>query len=199
VPIRAEARAAVLARLGIDRPFLLHVSGEHPRKNLPFLLRCFRTLAARGHDHPLLVLAGPTSHAYVDAACRAAGLDAATRERVRHLGPVSDDDLRACLQSCAVFVFPSLYEGFGLPGLEALASRGPVGSSNRSTVPEVVGDAGLLVYPEDHGGWVDAIDSVLTAPAHAADLATRGRARAQRFGWDTSATRLLALLGVTLS
>jgi glycosyltransferase involved in cell wall biosynthesis len=192
-------RAAALARLGIDRPFLLHVGSQHRRKNLPFLVRCFRTVVERlGHDI-LLVLAGPGAAARVDEWCRDAGYDAAARTQVRHLGPIHDGDLRVCLQSCAALVFPSLYEGFGLPVLEAMASGAPVIASDRASLPEVVGQAGLLVDPEDEEAWIEAMAALLSAPTTAAALAACGRVRAASFTWDLAATRLLALLGITLS
>jgi glycosyltransferase involved in cell wall biosynthesis len=110
---------------------------------------------------------------------------------VRFLGYVPDDQLTVLYRLAAVFVFPSLYEGFGLPPLEAMASGTPVVVSNVSSLPEVVGDAAVLVDPHDIDSIVDGLRSVLTNPARAEDMRRKGLERAREFSWERSVARTL--------
>jgi glycosyltransferase involved in cell wall biosynthesis len=195
--IPAAERRDTLSRLGLERPFLLHLGGYHPRKNLPFLLRCFHDVARRRHDVDL-VLVGPGLTPHLERWFDDAGYGAPERACVRHVGALPDRQLRACLQSSLGLCVPSRYEGFGLPVLEAMASGAPVIAAARSSLPEVVGDAGLLRDPDDHDGWTDAMETLIDSPSVRTDLAARGRARALTFTWDRAAARLLALLEVPL-
>src|SRR5579884_3976562 len=198
-PIPAAERAARCRRLGLDRPFFVALGAQHPRKNLGFLLRCFRDLLRAGRYDVLLALIGPGSSAHVDDLCRRAGYEPGERARVRHLGPLSDEAVRTCLQHSLGLVFPSLYEGFGLPVLEAMASGTPVIASDRSSLPEVVGDCGILLDPGRSEPWVAAMAALLEKPAAARALAARAQIRARRFTWTAAARRLLALLEVPLA
>ena len=108
------------------------------------------------------------------------------QDRLRFTGYLADEDLRALYSSCRVFVYPSLYEGFGLPPLEAMASGAPVVTSNVSSLPEVAGDAALLVDPYDPRAIADGIRRVLTDPALRAGLRARGLLRASEFSWEQS-------------
>ena len=194
-PVLAEARA----RWSLDRPFVLAVGAQHPRKNLSLLIGAFRdVLRTQGHD-ALLVLAGPGSLTHVDALCRREGYDARERSCVRVLGPVTDAELRICYQASACFAFPSLYEGFGLPVLEAMASGTPALVSDRSSLPEVAGDAGVLLDPTDREAWTQALVDVLQSSHRAELLAARGRRRAQRFTWESAARRVLSLMDPSLN
>jgi glycosyltransferase involved in cell wall biosynthesis len=112
---------------------------------------------------------------------------------VRFLGFVPDDTLSVLYRLAGVFVFPSLYEGFGLPPLEAMACGAPVITSNVSSLPEVVGDAALLVDPYSSDAIADAINQVLSDPSLAADLRAKGLARAQNFSWQRSVARTLEI------
>jgi glycosyltransferase involved in cell wall biosynthesis len=114
-------------------------------------------------------------------------------QHVRFLGFVSDEMLAALYRLTRVFVFPSLYEGFGLPPLEAMAAGAPVITSNVSSLPEVVGDAAVLVDPMDAGALADAIRRVLEDSALRADLIRRGRDRVTAFSWDAAARRTHAV------
>ena len=108
-------------------------------------------------------------------------------------GHVPLDDLRALYAGCALFAFPSLYEGFGMPPLEAMACGAPVVCSNASSLPEAVGDAALLVDPRDPAGWAQAMMRVADDAALREDLRRRGALRAKAFSWEQSARDLLRL------
>jgi len=110
---------------------------------------------------------------------------------VRVLGYLPDEDLPALYATAGVFVYPSLYEGFGLPPLEAMACGTPAVTSNTTSLPEVVGDAALLVDPEDPAAIADAIMAVLSDPVLADDLSRRGRERAKQFTWGNAAVETL--------
>jgi glycosyltransferase involved in cell wall biosynthesis len=108
-------------------------------------------------------------------------------------GYVPDDDLPALINCAEVFAFPSIFEGFGLPPLEAMACGIPVVCSNASSLPEVVNEAGVLVVPDDVRGWVEALNRVLADPTLRAHLRARGLARARQFTWEAAARRTLAV------
>ena len=168
-------------RYGIgDRPYLLSLSTIEPRKNLAHLIRCFSRLV---HDPTVddglrLVLAGATGW-------KAAGVfqafedEPAIRERVIFTGYVPDDDLAGLYSGADAFVYPSRYEGFGLPVLEAMRCGVPVVTTTGGALPEVVGQAALLVDPDDADGLVQAMRVARRDVA----LATTGRARAAGFTW----------------
>lgn len=160
--------------------FVLSMGNTKPHKDLPTLLRAFATLP----DTTLwLVLAGTDPGGY---AASILGDDAAAA-RVRFTGRVSDETLRALYASAEIFAFPSLYEGFGLPPLEAMALGTPVVVANAASLPEVVGDAAMVIEPGDVAGLARAIVSVV-ADAHASDrLSSAGRVRAAAFTWAHTA------------
>lgn len=177
-----------------DRPFLLAVGTLEPRKNL---VRLFEALAAlkghgrAGHAVPLVV-AGREGWLYepIYEAVHRLGLT----EEVRFMHGPSDTDLLALYNLAAVMVFPSLYEGFGVPPLEALACGAVVVCSRTSSLPEVVGDAALLVDPYDVAGMAGAIARALDDAALRADLAVRGPQQARRYSWQASAASVVAAL-----
>lgn len=177
-----ELDLPLLARLGLRQPYVLAVGTLSPRKNLVTTLRAFARLA---RDRPGLGLAavGPRGWgtAEIDAAVRAAP------PGVVLTGQVPDDELVALYSGAACLVFPSLEEGFGFPPLEAMACGTPVVASNTSSIPEVVGDAALLVEPLDDAALAAAVTRVLDETGLAADLRRRGLERARRFSWDASA------------
>jgi glycosyltransferase involved in cell wall biosynthesis len=179
--------AAARARYALAGPFLLYVGTLEPRKNLRLLLRAFTRL---GPAEPArLVLAGPRG--WLDESIVAAA--ERLGERVRLLGPVPAADLAALYAAATAFVFPSLYEGFGLPPLEAMAAGTPVLAAKASCLPEVLGDAALFVLPEDETGLVGAMRAVLDDADLRADLRARGLARAAAFSWERTATATLAV------
>ncbi|MBA2479853.1 MAG: glycosyltransferase family 4 protein [Planctomycetes bacterium] len=173
----------VRARYGIpDGRYLLSVSTLEPRKNLPFLLRCFaRLLESDALAGVNLVLAGPKG--WMSDPIYASLSDQRLKGRVHATGFVADEHLPALYTGALAFVYPSLYEGFGLPPLEAMSCGTPVITSNTSSLPEVVGDAGLMVDPTDESALCAAMRSVVDDCHLRSALSERALARAKRFTW----------------
>ena len=185
------ALAAVRARYGLDGPFILGLGTLEPRKNLARLIEAFARLAARGLPHSL-VLAGGRGWLYDPIFAQVERLG--VKERVRFLGYVADDDLPALYSLADAFAFPSLYEGFGLPPLEALACGTPTVVSNTSSLPEVVGDAALQVDPTDVDALAEALVRLVTDAALRGRLRAVGPPQAARFSWSAAAAALKAVL-----
>jgi glycosyltransferase involved in cell wall biosynthesis len=164
-----------------------------PRKNVQMLLEAYGRLLALRPDAPPLVLAGR-----VAPAC-AAMMELVNRPplagRVTHVGYVAGRDREGLYRSASMVVMPSLDEGFGIPALEAMTLGIPVVVTNRGALPEVVGDAGLLVGADDPEGMAAAIGRVLADIALARQLSAKGIARARRFSWDASAARAIDAYG----
>lgn len=167
---------AVLARLGLRRPFNLFVGTLEPRKGLETLIAGHRVLR-RGHAGVQLALVGPRGWGKLPR------LD---RPGVVRLGEITDDDLDALYRAASALAYPTQYEGFGLPALEAMVRGCPVVTSSATSLPEVVGDAGLLVDPSDPDALATALASVLDDPAVAERLGAAGRTRAAQFTWPAS-------------
>lgn len=183
---------ALNARYGLSSPYFLFVGTLHPRKNLDRILQAFARLVRGGHDRLTLALAGAAGRGApaLIARIRALGLE----NRVRCLGYVPAADLPALYAGAVGFVFPSLYEGFGLPPLEAMAWGAPVVASTTSSLPEVVGNAGLLVDPYDVPGLAAAMERLLDDPALRDRLIAAGRERVALFRWDRCAEETEAVL-----
>ncbi len=190
-PLDAATRAPVLARLGLDAPYVLHVGTLEPRKNLARLVRAYAHATDRRAAAPALVLAGGPGWGDGDpaAAITAAGCAA----RVHRLGGVADADLPALYGGALLLAYPSLSEGGGLPLLEAMACGTPVLTSDVASLPEVAGDAALLVDPHDEAALAAALTRLLDDTALRADLAARGPARAARFTWEACAAATAAV------
>jgi glycosyltransferase involved in cell wall biosynthesis len=186
----AAERAAVLKRLGVEPPYLLHVGKYEPRKNLPRLLDAFARVASGSGAGVSLVLAGKPVWRDPSVAHAIARLGLA--KRVVELGHVADEDLPALYTEALAFVFPTLWEGFGLPILEAMACGAPVVASSTTSLPEVAGDAALLVDPESVEALAAALERILDEPALRDALRQRGAARAAAFSWRRSAEATLA-------
>jgi glycosyltransferase involved in cell wall biosynthesis len=184
-PVGRERAARLLP--GVDR-YVLYVGSVGLRKNLSTLLEAFSRLCRQGFPHRL-VLAGNRAYLSdeVEAAVAAHGLT----ERVIFAGYVSDGDLPALYAGADLFVFPSLYEGFGLPPLEAMACGTPVVCSQAASLPGVVGEAALMADPLSVDGLAEAMERVLSDPDTAARLRAAGLERVQHFTWNATATRTL--------
>ncbi|MDB6077677.1 MAG: glycosyltransferase [Akkermansiaceae bacterium] len=183
----------VRAKYGVphDVPYLLSIATLSPHKNLSHLIRCFESLAEEGSVGDLhLVLAGGKGW-QGEEVVRDATKSPRVRSRVIITGYVADEDLSPLYSGALAFVFPSLYEGFGLPPLEAMRCGTPVISSNSSSLPEVVGDAGILISPTDVDGLCDAVLRVYQSAELRADLGTRSMARASHFSWEKCADETL--------
>jgi len=173
--------------------FVLYAGGVKPHKNLERLIRAFGIVRSRGLDHLKLVLIGDDISKY--AALRRAVHDLQLHQYVRFLGHLPEETLAVMYRLAAVLVFPSLYEGFGLPPLEAMASGTPVVTSNVSSLPEVAGDAAVLVDPYDPEAIADGIYRVLTDERLRRDMVHKGIARAGQFSWEQSVRRVRAIYG----
>jgi len=190
-PVQDEAELnRVRQRYSLSEPFILSLGTLEPRKNLARLIEAHARLRRRVPAAPMLVIAGGRGWLYEGILSTARRYPA---DAVRLIGFVADEDLPALYTLARAFAFPSLYEGFGLPPLEAMACGTPVLCSNRPSLPEVVGDAALLADAEDTDAWSDALESVLHDPALRSDLAERGRRQARLFTWNRAARILLSV------
>ncbi len=187
------ARAEVLARydLSPEEPYFFYLGGLDPRKGLNILLESLLSLdQATG---AVLAVAGPLQEDKHYPALQRQIARLGLEERVRLLGFVAESDLPALFSAARAFVFPSLYEGFGLPPLEAMACGAPVIAARAAAVPEVVGEAGLLVPPGDAAQLAGAMTRVLQEPELGQALKAKGLKRAARFSWQRAAQQTLAV------
>lgn len=174
-----ETLAAVRRRYGLERPFLLHVGKLQARKNLVRLIQAFRRgVVAAGLPH-VLALVGPRTWTSEDIFRTIE--DEQVQNRVMVVGEVPIEDLPALYSAADLFVFPSLAEGFGLPPLEAMSCGTAVISSSSSSLPEVVGDAGIQIDPYDVSAWAEAMVEVLRDESLRASLVQQGLERATLF------------------
>ncbi len=179
---RDEARSRLALEPG--RPVLLHVGSEERRKNVETLLDALAVLVRRWPDLLLVRIGGPSSRSRRRIARH--GLE----RHVRYLGGLSDADLGAWYSAADLFVFPSTYEGFGLPVLEAMQMGCPVVAADATSIPEITGNAAVLVGdPMDPDALAGAVVSVLDDPERRARLAAAGAARAAEFTWARTAAR----------
>jgi glycosyltransferase involved in cell wall biosynthesis len=184
-----ETMRQVLAKYEIFHNYLLFVGSLEPRKNVLTLLRAAADILKSAKPPYLLVIAGASGwlNSEVFQEVQSLGL----RERVKFLGYVPDVDLRALYSAARIFIYPSLYEGFGLPVLEAMACGAPVITANTSSLPEVAGEAALLVPPTDVGALKQAIEAVLSDQHLRLRLRQQSLKQAARFSWRESARRTL--------
>ncbi|WP_353216108.1 glycosyltransferase family 1 protein [Sandarakinorhabdus sp.] len=186
-----DARA-VLAYHGIERPFLMHVSALDPRKNFEGLIEAYARLplpVRQAHQLVLVCRLHPHGHARLRHVMAQHGLD--DRDVVL-TGHVPDDELQILYANCALFVFPSFHEGFGLPVLEAMWCGAPAVGSCLSSVPEVIGRADALFDPRDMAQMVDVIARALSDQAFRSSLIDHAHSHARAFSWDLVAQRALA-------
>ena len=189
-PPPPAALAAAHARFGLTRPYVLFVGLLEPKKNLSVLLKAVAALRRRGvwGDTELVVVGAPGWGPDPVHRVQTLGLEGA----VRFVGPVADAELPALYGGALAFAFPSLWEGFGLPALEAMAAGAPVVASNRGALPEVTGGAALLVDPSP-GPLADALGRLLADPLLRERLREAGLARAAAFSWERTARETLSV------
>jgi glycosyltransferase involved in cell wall biosynthesis len=179
---RPHDRLLELAKqLGLaeGQPYVLFVGTLEPRKNVPLLVEAFARLRKRVNAQ--LVVVG--ARGWQDETI----MEARVQEGVRFVGWLGEEDLAVLYSHAGVLALPSLYEGFGLPVLEAMACGAPVVCSNAGPLPEVAGDAAVLLPPTDAATWADTLQEVLTNPSRAAELRRRGFLRAAAFSWRRTA------------
>lgn len=193
-PINDKAQiAGVRGRLRLgEKPFLLSVSNPQPRKNIPLLIRSFyRALRQLPSWEGNLVLVGDIKVGWgVEAIQQEIHKEPELARRVIRAGAVSDGDLARLYSACETFIFPSISEGFGLPVLEAMKCGAPVICSNTSSLPEVAGDAAILVDPTDEEALAEAIADLLSNKARSDELAAMSIRQAGNFSWKSSAEKV---------
>lgn len=213
VPLGVDARyrrvddprrlAEVRRKYGLPPQFILYLGGFDVRKNLDTLFAAYKALPQVGVDPSLypLVVAGrlPSRHTSFQPDPRVLAGEHGVTAYVRFTGWVDEEDKPALYTLAEAFVYPSRYEGFGLPVLEAMACGTPVIAARASSLPELVEGAGLLVAPEDAAGLAEAMARILHNPAVRETLSRHGQERAQRFSWETTARMTLQAYRSTLT
>ncbi|MGE5570450.1 MAG: glycosyltransferase family 4 protein [Rhodospirillales bacterium] len=189
-------RQRILERYQINYPFILYAGAVRPQKNIPRLVEAFAVLRGDLENHPTykdlrLLIIGDEISKYPSV--RRAVIKTRVEDVVRFLGFVPVDALRVFFEAASVFAFPSLYEGFGLPPLEAMASGTPVVTSNISSLPEVVGNAAVLVNPENVFDIARGLREVLVDESLRAELIRKGQQQARRFSWSQTARQVLEI------
>jgi glycosyltransferase involved in cell wall biosynthesis len=173
----------VRERFNVRHPYILSVGVLQPRKNLPRLVEAYGRIAKEIPQH--LVLVGKEGWAF--EALRRRVAQSGVASRIHFTGYVADADLPPLYAAADLFVYPSLYEGFGLPPLEAMACGTPVVTSNTTSLPEVVGSAAVTVEPTDTAALAAAVAEVLSSTEKRAELIERGFARVRQFSWERTA------------
>ena len=183
--VRSAADTGILARHAlVPHRYVLAVSSPTPNKNFALVVKALEHLREGSFD---VVVAGKTDRDVLRGAWPQS-------DRVKYVGYISDEELRALYENAGVFVFPSLYEGFGIPVIEAMACGCPVIASNTASLPEVCGDAALYVSPHDAPGLAQAIERVMSDEVERQRLVRLGRQRAERFSWTAAAQKNLGFL-----
>ena len=192
----AHERRRILERYQVNYPFLLYAGTIRPQKNIPRLVEAFSLLKGELQNDPhwkelRLIIIGDEISRY--PAVRQAVIQSRVEQHVRFLGFVPLDTLRVFYEAAESFVFPSLYEGFGLPPLEAMASGTPVICSSSTSLPEVVGNAAMIVSPDNVFDIARGMKEVLLDRALRAELVRRGSERCRHFRWEDTAREVLSL------
>jgi len=181
---------ALLRNLNVHSKFIFHLGGTAPNKNTLFAIKSYQLLIReKKYNHLDLVIGGicPESNNHITRFVRRQAL----QDRVKFLDHVTDKELKSVYSNCELFLFPSLYEGFGLPPLEAMACGTPVVASNLTSMPEVVGEAAILVDPENPDNIKAALARILQDEQLKMKLIQTGKQHAQNFKWEKSTNRVL--------
>ena len=190
-PLPPKQASATVRRLGLNDEFVLYVGTIEPRKNIITLIKAFEEVLHSTPLRPQLVIAGKKGwltdelFAYIDSA--------KLGDRLRLTGYLGDDELRALYSACRVMVYPALYEGAGLPALEAMACGAPVITTNTPAIAEMVGDNARLFSPADSRALAEHLVELLTTPALRESLSRAGITHAARFTWERAARETLAV------
>jgi glycosyltransferase involved in cell wall biosynthesis len=188
-PVTTSECAAVLKRFAFPKkPLILHVGSTQPRKNVERLFQALACLQQQKVNFTFIQAGGVQT-----PSLRELSQQLNLQQSVHFLGPVSEAELLALYNVADVFVFPSLYEGFGLPVLEAMACGTPVITSNVSSLPEVAGDAAVLLNPHHTKAMAEEIGRILESPALAEAVGKRGLERAKQFTWENTAVRTFSI------
>lgn len=191
---KAQSEDAVwetLAGFNLPEGFLLFVGTLEPRKNVPLLLDAYRRLRQEGITDLPLVLVGRKGWLYDEIFERIGQLG--LEEQVRHLSGVDDERLAHLYSAASLLALPSFYEGFGLPPLEAMHCGCPVVVSDRGSLPEIVGTAGIVLPPDNTEAWAEALALVINDEAKREAMITAGFAQAKKFNWQTAAAQTLGI------
>ena len=191
---RTEAIKHLVAKYGISENYICTVGTIEPRKNLLMLIKAVKILRDRGEFRHQLLIVGPRGWKCEEIYASAKQLEL-TEQEVKFLGQIPDQDLAAVYSGAALFVYPSLYEGFGIPLLEAMACGTPIVASNAPAIPEVADGAAVLVSPHRAEEIAEAIARVLDDPQLRAKLIDKGSRRAREFQYEATAQRMLYTLG----
>ena len=187
--VTESERKVVQTTYRIDRPYLLFLGCIEPRKNVRAIVKAYNLLPSSLRRDVQLIIAGPFGWETEETR----DMLAADQQHLRYLGYVPERDLPGLVAGALALVYPSFYEGFGLPAAQAMAAGVPVVGSDRSCLPEVIGDGGILVNPDSVEELSMAFHRLCTSPEMAAHLGLRGRSRAQRFRWSECAAQSLSL------
>ncbi len=174
-----------------EAPYILSVNTLEPRKNIDHAIRCFARLVQENNIDLNFVLVGTKGWDYAKI-FHAISDSGSIKERIILTGYVADEDLAALYSGAQAFVYPSFYEGFGLPPLEAMQCGLPIITSNTSSIPEVVGDAAIMLDPLDMDGLADSIFRIYKNPSLRAEMSARSIARAAQFSWDRCTQQTIA-------
>ena len=176
-------------------PYMLAVGVQYPHKNLTFLMNMFANLVQSPASHWNLVITGPTGPFTKNITQQAKNINEHIKDtkkgRILCIFDQNDKELHTLYKHAQIFLFPSLYEGFGLPPLEAMQAHTPVIASNRSCMPEIIGNAADLVDPTSPQAWIDAIHTIATNPNHKFTLTSRGHERIKKYSWNTCVSSTL--------